>query len=294
MSDKDLTWDDPEFDKFFGNFVGRVDKLRIFRESFTGERPKWMVLSITGEGGVGKSTLLKQFLHMGQVNEIKANLIYNDDRYMTPVEMMGHVAEELAKLQINNSEFDECYTKYRHLREKAERDPNLPSGLFDLGAHVLTNVAMDAASRVPGLGSMGNESFKKTAGSAGAEAVKYLLSRWSNKEDVQLLREPEKILTPLFINMINEAANKARLVIMLDVFERTGKLLSPWLLDVFTFHYGRISAWASFVISGRDELEQRWTELGKRLVRLTLEPFELQETHEYLNNRNITDETLIN
>ena len=59
MPATDLTWDDIEFDDEFDNFVGRADKLAAFKDNFTGERPKWMVLSITGEGGVGKSTLLK-------------------------------------------------------------------------------------------------------------------------------------------------------------------------------------------------------------------------------------------
>ncbi len=295
MPKPDLTWDDPEFDDVFENFVGRADKLNAFKDNFTGERPKWMVLSITGDGGVGKSTLLKQFIRMAQSNEIKANLIYCDDHYLTPVEVMGFVAEELAKLKIKNGEFDERYSKYRQLREQVEKDPNVPGGLLDLGTYVVTDIALDAASRVPGLGMVGKDGFKQSAGSAMAEAGKYVLSRWSNKDEVHLLREPEKTLTPLFVNLLNEATEKQRQVIMLDVFERSEKLLSPWLLNLFSppLKYGKLSAWVSFVISGRDQLNQRWTDLGKRLTRLALEPFELKETREYLINRSITDEALI-
>jgi tetratricopeptide (TPR) repeat protein len=295
MPNPDLTWDDPEFDDAFENFVGRLDKLSAFRENFTGERPKWMVLSITGEGGVGKSTLLKQFMRLAQGGEIKANLVYSDDKNMTPVEVMGFVAEELAKLKIKHASFDERYAKYRQLREEAEKDPNIPTGFFDLGAHVVTDIAMDAISSVPGLGLVSDPAFKKSAGGAFADAGKYLLSRWSNKDEVLLLREPEKTLTPLFLELLNQAAEKKRLVVMLDVFERTARLLSPWLLDILAapYKYGKLSAWVSFVVSGRDALSQRWTELGKRVVRLALEPFESNETREYLLNRGIADETLI-
>jgi hypothetical protein len=251
------------------------------------------VLSITGEGGVGKSTLLKQFVRMAKVNEIDANLVQCDDHQMTPVEVMGFVAEEFAKLKLKNREFDERYSKYRQLREQAEKDPNVPRGLLDVGARVVTDVALDSISRVPGLGSTGSDSFKKVAGDAVAEAGQYMFSRWSNKDEVLLLREPEKTLTPLFIQLLNEPVDEKRLVIMLDVFERTARQLTPWLLDVFTFHYGKISTRIAFVISGRDQLSQHWTDLGKRLIRLALEPFELKESREYLINRNITDETLI-
>lgn len=292
-STKDLTWDDPELNEDFENFVGRNEKLNTFRENFTGDRPKWMVLSITGEGGVGKSTLLNQFSRMAKTNEIEVNTVKCDDHQMNPVEVMGFVADQLAKLKVKNREFDERHAKYRQLREQAEKDPNVPRGLLDLGAHFVTDVAVDAASRVPGLGSMGNDNFKKVAGDVVSEAGQYVLSRWSNKDEVQLLREPEKTLTPLFIKLLNEAVSEKPLVVMLDVFERTGKSLSLWLLELFTFRYGKISAWVSFVLSGRDSLDQRWTELGKRLVRLALEPFELKETREYLINRNITDEILI-
>jgi tetratricopeptide (TPR) repeat protein len=288
-----LTWDDPEFDDEFENFVGRADKINIFRENFNGERPRWMVLSITGEGGVGKTTLLNQFSRMARMNEIEANVIKCDDHQQTPVEVMAFIAEELAKLKITNREFDGRLSKYRQLREQAEKDPNVFRGLFDVGAHVITDVAVDAASRVPGLGSVGNASVKKAAGDAVADTGQYLFSRWSNKEEVQLLREPEKYMTPLFINLLNNGATEKRLVILFDVFERTGKSLSTWLLELFTFLFGKISTRVSFVLSGRDALDQHWTELGKRLVRLILEPFELKETREYLINRNIIDEKLI-
>jgi hypothetical protein len=40
------------------NFVGRSEQMRQFEENFLRDDPL-MVFSVTGEGGVGKSTLLK-------------------------------------------------------------------------------------------------------------------------------------------------------------------------------------------------------------------------------------------
>ncbi len=289
MPDQDLTWGDPTLDGEFENFIGRADKLNVFRENFLGERPRWMALSVTGEGGVGKTTLLRQFIRMAETGEIEASMLYCDDRQMTPADLMGFVAHELHnKFNVINREFDDHYSKYCKQREQADKDPNAPDGLLDLGVHLAADVAADGLSRVPGLGSMGSEKAKADAGDVISKAAQYFFPRSSKKES-----ESEQTLIPPFIQLLNEAASQKRLVILLDVFEQTGRPLSPWLLDLFTAHYQEISARVSFVISGRDPLEQHWTALGKRLVRLALEPFELKETREYLINRNITDETLI-
>jgi tetratricopeptide (TPR) repeat protein len=293
MPDIDSTWGDPEFDEEFENFVGRVDKLAAFKDNFAGDRPKWMVLSITGEGGVGKSTLLQQYIRMAKTNEIEANLVLCDERQMTPVDVMGFVAEELTKLKIINREFKDLFEKYCQLRLQAEKDPNFSKGLLDIGAHVAADIALDGVSRIPGFGSAGSDNIKKAAGDAFAGMAQHALSKLSNNEDDQLLRYPAKKLTPLFVELINQAARENRLVIMLDVFEHTGKLLTPWLIDLFRRQFGDISARIAFVISGRDQLGQEWTVIGRRLRRLVLEPFELKETHEYLINRDITDGTLI-
>jgi tetratricopeptide (TPR) repeat protein len=293
MPGQDSYWDNPEIEDEFDKFVGRNDKLAAFRGNFLGDRPTWMVLSITGEGGVGKSSLLKQYVRIAKANEIEANLILCDDHYLTPVDVMGFVAEELAKLKITHREFNDRYSKLRQLREEAEKDSNAPRGLLNVGAHVVTDIALDGLSRVPGLGSAGSEGFKKTAGDAVSDAAFHTLSRWSNKDEVQLLREPEKKLTPLFMELLNQAGREKRLVVMFDIFEQTGKLLGPWLLDLFNIRYGRVSTRVSFIISGRDQLDQHWTDLHKKLLRLVLEPFELKETREFLINRNITDEALI-
>ena len=44
------------------NFVGRADQLRVFSDNYVRARcPNYMVFAVTGEGGVGKSTLLTQY-----------------------------------------------------------------------------------------------------------------------------------------------------------------------------------------------------------------------------------------
>ena len=80
---------------------------------------------------------------------------------------------------------------------------------------------------------------------------------------------------------------------MFDVFERTCETLSPWLLALFDFEYGEFTTRLTFVVSGRDPLEQHWTELAGALCRVPLEPFMLDETRLYLSNQDIIDERLV-
>jgi len=62
------------------NFVGRQDQLRIFSENFVGDVPHYTVFSVTGEGGVGKSTLLQQYANIASSIESKAIVVMVKDK----------------------------------------------------------------------------------------------------------------------------------------------------------------------------------------------------------------------
>jgi predicted ATP-dependent serine protease len=113
-----LSWKDLRDQRRKENFVGRQEQLRVFSENFVGEVPNYMVFSVTGEGGVGKSTLLQQFANTATATNINAIIVTCDDKYLSPASAMGHIAGELAKLDIKHKDFDERYKKYRELREE--------------------------------------------------------------------------------------------------------------------------------------------------------------------------------
>jgi tetratricopeptide (TPR) repeat protein len=274
-------------------FVGRAEELKMFQENFVSKIPKYMVLSITGEGGVGKSFLLKRFEELAMGTGINANVVRCDSVNLSPISVMGHIAEQLSRLGIEERSFDERYIKYRELRTQIESDPDVPRGVLEMISRGLTDVTIRAIGRVPGLSQFSEVVDEKAVSDTLYEMTQYTLMRFSNKDEIRLVREPENILTPLFVALLNKATEKKRLILMFDSFELTQNILSPWLLSLFTFEYGNLNVRLTFVISGRDPLDQHWTQLGRRLLRLVLEPFELKETREYLVNRGITDEALI-
>ena len=62
---------------------------------------------------------------------------------------------------------------------------------------------------------------------------------------------------------------------------------------LLNFEYGEFDTNLTFVISGRDPLEQHWTELAGGICRIALEPFTLDETQRYLHNQAIYDARLV-
>jgi len=274
------------------NFVGRGDQLRAFLDNLCRDEPPILLFSVVGEGGVGKSTLLKQFETAAKHENIDAIFVTCNDEYLSPAAAMGHIAAELAKHDIKHKDFDERFKTWRTKKEEIEADPKAPRGALNLVVRGMTDLAIKSARHAPGVGVFADYVDEKAAGEAAAEGVDYLISKWGNKDEVQLLREPERILTPLLIELLNKACEKQRVVLMFDVFERTQEALNPWLLKFLNFEYGDFNPWLLFVIGGRDPLEQRWTEMAVAISHFDLEPFTLDETRDYLSNRGITDEQL--
>jgi tetratricopeptide (TPR) repeat protein len=294
MTPKSSSWKDIIAQRRGQNFVGRAEQIREFQANFAAEIPNYMVISVTGEGGVGKSTLLKRYTELAQGEDINANVVICDDRHLSPTIAMGYISDQLAKLGITDHDFNERYKKYQEVCNQIESDPKVPRSALTVMTRGLTDFTIKSLRRAPGVGPFMDYVDEKAAGDAVAELVQYSITRWGNKDEVQLVREPEKVLTPLFLNLLEQATEKKRLVLMFDVFERTKDMLTPWLLALFNFEYGDLNPRLTFIISGRDPLEQHWTELTGMLCHIRLEPFEREETKLYLSNRGITDEPLVN
>jgi tetratricopeptide (TPR) repeat protein len=275
------------------NFVGRGEPIRLFTENFSTETPEFMVFSITGEGGVGKSTLLGRIEHIASADQHNALVVICDDKQTSPVLAMGFISEKLKEKGISHKEFDDRYKKYGELRRELESDPKVPRSVVNVIARGVTDFTIKSLKKTPGAGVFFEYADEKAAGEALAELMQYSILKWGNKDEVKLLREPELTLTPLFLELVKKASDDQPVLLMFDVFERTCDALSPWLFSLFKFEYGEYDTGLSFVISGREPLDQHWTELAGLICHVSLEPFSLEETKLYLNNQEITDDNLV-
>src|SRR5262249_42141569 len=130
------------------NFIGREEPKQQFAKNFLLDDPV-TVFSVTGEGGVGKSTLLKQFAAIAANQNVI--VVICDDAHTSPASAMGHIVEDLAKLKITHSAFDDRYKEYRKMRQEVEGDPKAPRGAIDLIARGLTDAAIKSARHLPGV-----------------------------------------------------------------------------------------------------------------------------------------------
>ena len=143
---------------------------------------------------------------------------------------MGIIAHELGQRNISSKNFDERYKKYREIREEIERDPKAPPGTIDLLARGMSDLVIKSGRNIPGIGVFLERVDEKATGEALAQLINYGITRWGNKDEVLLLCDTERVLTPLFLELLAKVSEQQRLVLMFDVFERTGPSLSPWLL----------------------------------------------------------------
>ena len=287
------TWKDIIAKRQKENFVGREDYLNIFTENVKSDIPKYLLFFITGEGGVGKSTLLDQLMIVARDTGVESIIIQCSEEQSTPVTVMGSISEQLKKHNYSYKGFDDLYKKYLAHKEEIESDPKAPRGAIDLVVRGMTDFAIKSARRTPGIGVFADYLDEKAAGDALSEGLNYLITNLGNKDEVKLLREPEMILTPQFIELLNIASENNKIALFFDVFERTREALEPWLLEFLSFKYGEFRTNLTFVISGRDMPDQRWTKIASSICNIALEPFTFEETRIYLSNRGIIEESLV-
>ncbi|MFI0941369.1 hypothetical protein [Streptomyces sp. NPDC021020] len=121
-------------------------------------------------------------------------------------------------------------------------------------------------------------------------------SRLRSHDDVQLVVPPLRVLAPVFLRDLVEAAERwPWVVLFFDVFERTEELLNQWLPDVLVGkEYGALPLNVIAVLSGQGRLAaRRWGEHRSLVRDVPLEVFTEDETRELLAVHGITDEQVI-
>src|SRR5437899_10900755 len=80
------------------NFIGRTNELNFFiQHILKPEKPTCNLLSISGDGGVGKSTLLSYFINVTRTSNFKDYCVTAlvNERQTSPFSMMEKLAEKL-------------------------------------------------------------------------------------------------------------------------------------------------------------------------------------------------------
>ncbi|MCC5662451.1 tetratricopeptide repeat protein [Nostoc sp. CHAB 5784] len=276
-------------------FVGREDQVNQFRQNLTlppeDDRRRFLY-NVWGQGGVGKSTLLRQFRKIA--DEAKIISAYIDEAEKTIPEVMGRLAEELERQGHKLTQFTERYKVYRQKRQELETDPEAPQGFSAFVGKTVVKTGVRLARQVPVGGAVFDFVDEDALATQAGEWASYVAKKITNKDEVRLVQEPVEILTPLFLQDIFKIAEKIPVVLFFDTYERTGEFLDNWLREILEGRHGEVSLNILIAIAGRHELDKNhWTPYEGLIVRFPLEPFTEEEAQQYLTRKGITDNRII-
>src|SRR5437588_4380268 len=92
-------------------FIGRKEELNVFQQEINRAPPRYLVFYISGQGGVGKTTLLRRYK---EIAENSGFLLADCDEQQHSVPtVLGRFAHQLAEQGISLKFFDERYKVYR-------------------------------------------------------------------------------------------------------------------------------------------------------------------------------------
>jgi tetratricopeptide (TPR) repeat protein len=213
-----------DFDRELQSYFTDVDYLReLFKRWLAAPALPRRMLVIHGVGGVGKSSLLRMFrLHCKSVGVPVA--LASGDEQKSALEVLTRWADDLKADGVRLPEFDKTFQQYRAIQAKVENEATKVAGKLAKGA--AATVVETVASTIPGIGPLLGK-----LGGMGAEALVDWLRGFLTKPDIELLLDSAKKLTADFLADLQKAANRRRIVLMLDTFEQM-TALEDWAREV--------------------------------------------------------------
>jgi len=261
-------------------FVGREQELDTFRQHINSTPPRYLVFYITGQGGVGKTTLLNRYREIAR-NDFKFLLADSDEQQRDIPSVLGRFARQLKEQNVPLKRFDERYTTYRQKMHEIENDPEAPQGLAALLGRTVVRAAFVGGDLVPGvrkgLELLPRDSLEHQA----SEWTSYLAKKLTNKDDVALVRDPVSILTPLFFQDLNEIAQKQKILLCFENFEATRQELQQWLLHLPEYKPSRN---IRIAVAGRDEPGANWDKLRNVTMIIHLDVLTEREAEAFLDS----------
>ena len=276
-------------------FVGREDYLNAFSHNLKvplDDNQRRFLFNAWGQGGVGKSTLVKQFSKSAQ--DANAAVAYTDESETSVPEAMGRLAEQFIQQGYKLNQFTESYRLYRQRKQELETDPEAPQGFSALVGKTVVKAGVKLGRRVPVGGAVLDFVDEDTLSTQAGEWASYVAKKLRNKDEVQLMQEPITVLTPLFLQDLCTLAQQACVALFFDTYEQTAKFLDAWLRDVIDGKHGLTPSNIVITIAGRHPLaDNHWAAYDGLIARFPLEPFTEDEAKQFLHRKGITNPKVV-
>ncbi len=301
------------------DFIGRREEIRLFVEKILApETPACNIFAISGGAGVGKTTLLNQFIKVAQSPDFKDDCLTAlvNERWLTPMDVMRQFADQLSRAGFHLKKFEDEWKKYRDITQQQQaKQEEQQREIIDTVSKTLGSVASSATDAIatrygmPGVGSV----VGPITGDGAKVALTFMTKKYEEHQyakEIEMSQEPHVPLTEAFVADLNAVAQPhfallyeqdklQRVILFLDAFGRLAPTIVPWLLD---YLLPRLECNVGLVIAGRKSIEdvtpdgysrwQRYQDNGT-LYTTSLGNFSPEETKAYLNARGITDDDKI-
>ncbi|MFD7707283.1 tetratricopeptide repeat protein [Streptomyces sp. NPDC059786] len=276
-------------------FVGRRAQLSLFAENLLKdpdgpEDPAEFLFHVHGLGGVGKSTLLRQWQEAARRADAVTAVVDENDVHGVE-RTLGELARQLAEQAGPLKEFDRAVEQYRREREAAA-DPVHAEGAGaaddgpSVSSRVVAQAALGAASLLPGAGVV----TAMTNPDAAAQGLDRLRAGARARSRRQRAGD-EAGVSRAFVAELGRLCDRHRWVVLFfDTWELTCRYLDGWLRDLLEDSFGPLPVNVMVVLAGRDELAERdWAALRSQVADVPLEVFTEAETRALLAARGVTE-----
>ncbi|MFE9846627.1 hypothetical protein [Streptomyces goshikiensis] len=271
-------------------FVGRRAQLALFTENLSKdpqseEDPAEFLFHVRGVGGVGKSTLLRQWQEVARRADAVTAVVDENDVHGVQ-QALAELARQLAEQTGPRKEFDKAVEQFRR-DQAAQGEPMPVAGEVSVSSRVVTQAALGAASLMPGAGVM----TAMVNPDAAAQGLDRLRSASQARARRQGARSDEAALSKAFVAELERLCHRYRWVVLFfDTWEQTARYLDGWLLSLLEEEFGRVPANVMVVLAGRDELAEReWASLRAQVADVPLEVLTEAETRSLLTARGVSE-----
>ncbi|MFC9602500.1 tetratricopeptide repeat protein, partial [Streptomyces niveus] len=278
----------------------------MFRETFA-RNPEEVdfpyLFHVHGNGGVGKSTLVRQWEATAR-EQASVVTAFVDDEVHDPLEAMETISARLSRQGHPLKKFDKHLVTYRQRRHQAESTVPVQQPIAgEAGAGeampaspsstVAAQVGLVGLGMLPGFGAFAG-AVDPGQVALGADRMRAMLNtRLRSHDDVQLVMNPLANLAPVFLEELAEVAERCeRVVLFFDVYERTGPVLDAWLRSIiFTEDHGTLPVNVQIVLAGRSHLDLRvWGDHLGQVTEVGLDVFTEDEARTLLATHGVTGE----
>lgn len=282
-------------------FVGRGDERAAFRRNLDlapeDERHRFL-FHVHGNAGVGKTFLVRELEQVAR--EKGALTAYVDESVDSVPEAMSAISRQLGPQGSRFKELERLLAAHRERRHEAEAaalttleaEPEGPSA----GSVAVARAGLVGLGMVPGVGAFAG-ALDAGQLAQGADRLRAGLSaRLRTQEDVQLVMHPERVLTPVLLRELTDAAATAPwIVLFFDTYERTGPFLDGWLHEMMTGdRHGTLPATVVVVTSGQRPFDTaRWGAFADFMTDVPLGPFTEAEARGLLAGKGVVSEPVV-